>query len=95
MVCRRKMLELVIQYFPEIARWAYWCYGGGDGTHLWFDKWVLSSLEGVQQGDPLGLLLFSMVIHELVRKTAAECPNLPLHRWYLDDGIIGGKKTRC
>ena len=90
MVSRRKMLEIVVQDFPDIARWCYWCYGGTEGSHLWFDRWVLHSLEGVQQGDPLGPLLFSMVIHRVIAEIHQQCPNLPLNKWYLDDGIMGG-----
>ena len=91
MVSRERMLKIVMEDFPEIAKWVFWCYGGKEGTHLWFDKWVLNSLEGVQQGDPLGPLLFSLVIQRIVVQIANECPALHLHKWYLDDGIMGGK----
>ncbi len=45
------------EHFPEIARWAYWCYGqpGGVEPLLWFAEWVMASKESVQQGDPLAL----------------------------------------
>ena len=54
-------------------------------THLFFNNSILLSQEGVQQGDPLGPLLFCLVIHPLVKKLKSE-----LRIFYLDDGLIGG-----
>ena len=58
-VSRYHVLRLVRTHFPGLARWVHWCYGSGADPHLWFGEWTLSSKEGVQQGDPLGPLLFS------------------------------------
>ena len=46
---------------------------------------VLQSEEGVQQGDPLGPLLFCLTIHPLVTKLTSE-----FKVFYLDDGTLGG-----
>ena len=54
-------------------------------TLFWGDK-TIQSAEGVQQGDPLGPLLFCVTIHPLVSKLKSEfCV------WYLDDGTVGGE----
>ena len=46
---------------------------------------VVKSSEGVQQGDPLGPLLFCLTIHPMVEKLRSE-----LRAFYLDDGTLGG-----
>ncbi|GJW73108.1 putative reverse transcriptase domain-containing protein [Tanacetum coccineum] len=51
-------------------------------THIW-------SANGVQQGDPLGPLLFALVLHPLVHKIR-DGYKLRLHAWYLDDGTVIG-----
>ncbi|XP_029657785.1 uncharacterized protein LOC115232047 [Octopus sinensis] len=43
------------------------------------------SRTGVQQGDPLGPLLFALAIDEAVRSILS-----PFNLWYLDDATIGG-----
>ncbi|KAL5482191.1 hypothetical protein EMCRGX_G022486 [Ephydatia muelleri] len=47
---------------------------------------------GVQQGDPLGPLPFSLALHKLVSSIDAddECFGLLLQTWYLDDGVLAG-----
>ena len=56
---------------------------------------VLSSELGVQQGDHLGPLLFSLVLHRLIRTIVEdkECSELLINTWYLDDGILSGTKS--
>ncbi|MCI42906.1 hypothetical protein A2U01_0064143, partial [Trifolium medium] len=44
---------------------------------------------GVQQGDPLGPLLFALVLHHLIHNIIDNC-KLFLHAWYLDDETIIG-----
>ncbi|GJX74848.1 putative reverse transcriptase domain-containing protein [Tanacetum coccineum] len=72
---------------PSISLWVDFLYGQaarlymGD-THIW-------STTGVQQGDPLGPLLFALVLHPLVHKIRDSC-KLLLHAWYLDDGTVIG-----
>ncbi|GJU10781.1 hypothetical protein Tco_1133177 [Tanacetum coccineum] len=47
------------------------------------------SYQGVQQGNPLGPLLFALVLHPLLCKIR-DSFNLSLQAWYLDDGTIIG-----
>ena len=47
---------------------------------------IISSSCGVQQGDPLGPLLFSIVLAPIIEEIRALNPRLNL--WYLDDGVI-------
>ncbi|GKB78774.1 putative reverse transcriptase domain-containing protein [Tanacetum coccineum] len=42
-----------------------------------------------EQGDPLGPLLFALILHPLLHNIKDSC-KLLLHAWYLDDGTIFG-----
>jgi len=44
---------------------------------------------GVQQGDPLGPLLFALILHPLIHQVR-DSYKLLLHAWYLDDGNLVG-----
>ena len=53
---------------------------------------TVSSETGVQQGDPLGLLFFCLVLHKLVATIASdeEASHLLYHKWYIDDRVVAG-----
>ena len=51
------------------------------------------SATGVQQGDPLGPLLFALVLHPLIHQISDSC-KLLLHAWYLDDGTLVGDSEK-
>ena len=61
---------------------------------LWHPLGRISSESGVQQGDPLGPLLFALVLQKLVSSLDAddECAEILLQAWYFDDGALAGTR---
>ena len=84
-VRRDKVLQSATcrQHIPEVFPYVYSCYS--TPSTLRFAHSYLSSAEGVQQGDPLGPLLFCLAIHPLILQLKAE-----FRVFYLDDGSLGG-----
>ena len=89
MVSRQAVLNECGKHFPELLPWASWCYS--QHPFLWHPLGCLTSEQGVQQGDPLGPLLFSLVLNILVSEISSrgDC-SLNYHAWYLDDGALAG-----
>ncbi|KAL5500371.1 hypothetical protein EMCRGX_G011922 [Ephydatia muelleri] len=92
LVSRQTVLEECATFYPELLPWVSYCYG----SHplLCHPLGKITSECGVQQGDPLGPLLFSLVLHKLVSTIDAddECFSLLLQAWYLDDGVLAGSR---
>ena len=87
---RFTFLHRVKQHFPDVFGWVQWCYH--TSAELRFGCHRLLSSTGVQQGDPLGPLLFSLVVLELM--DSIDPPQeLLLQLWYLDDGSFVGPRT--
>jgi len=86
---RTSFLAKVLECFPEISAWMQWCYT--QPAELRFGDQRILAAAGVQQGDPLGPLLFSLVVLDFVQ-------SVNLHRstclslWYLDDGTSIGPR---
>ncbi|GKB50045.1 putative reverse transcriptase domain-containing protein [Tanacetum coccineum] len=87
LVDREVMLREVRLCCPAISHWVEFCYS--NPARLYYGEHTLWSCQGVQQGDPLGSLLFSLVLHPLIYKIR-DSFSLSLHAWYLDDGTIVG-----
>lgn len=80
---RDKMLEAVMAHVPQIYPFVFSCYSSP--STLFLRESTIQSAEGVQQGDPLGPLLFCLTIHPLITPLISE-----LRIFYLDDGTLGG-----
>ena len=57
---RSAFLDGVCKEFPEISPWVYWCYS--QPAELRFGHRRILASTGVQLGDPLGPLPFSLVL---------------------------------
>ena len=77
------MLASVEQLAPSIFPFIHSVYSAPSSL-FWGDR-VIHSCEGVQQGDPLGPLLFCLSIHHLLTALRSE-----LRMSYLDDISLGG-----
>jgi hypothetical protein len=85
------VLEQARAHFPSLARWTHWCYNRP--SNLVFGAYSISSETGVQQGDPLGPLLFSAAIQPIVdqlRRLDVNGKTLELTTFYLDDRFLAG-----
>ncbi|CAG9109033.1 unnamed protein product [Plutella xylostella] len=80
---RDGMLSKIQEHIPTLYPFLSQCYSLP--SQLFYDSESISSQVGAQQGDPLGPLIFSLAINDVVKSLAS-----PLNVWYLDDGTIGG-----
>ena len=80
---RDLMLHSVLSKVPRIFPLAFSAYRYP--SLLFFDRHTILSAEGVQQGDPIGPLLFCLAIHDLISSLRSE-----FKVFYLDDGTLGG-----
>ena len=80
---RDKMLQAVSNLAPELAPFVLASYS--EPSTLFWGGTSLGSSEGVQQGDPLGPLLFCLTIHKLTSQLESK-----FCLFYLDDETLGG-----
>ena len=82
-VNRAAMLKEVQTRCPEIFNLVYQSYSFH--SPLYVKEATVMSQTGVQQGDPLGPLLFALTLDPIIRSIQS-----PMNSWYLDDGVIAG-----
>ncbi|KAL0205087.1 hypothetical protein P9112_000394 [Eukaryota sp. TZLM1-RC] len=81
-VKRNCIFDVFLQDFPELYAYFYLFYG--KKSDLIFDSFTLESSSGVKQGDPLGPLLFCLAIHNIIKMTQQDFPDLRIVA-YMDD----------
>ena len=86
-VSRTAFLRACRQHMPAVASWASWCYSLP--SRLVYNGRVINSNAGVQQGDNLGPLLFSLALHPALQRLKA-VPGIDVVIGYLDDVVIAG-----
>ena len=79
---RACMIRAVQQFSPDILSFVYSAYAS---FQLFRGDHTLLSAEGVQQGDPLGPLLFCITSQCLISELHSD-----FRVFYLDDGALGG-----
>jgi hypothetical protein len=89
MVSRQAVMDECGRCLPEVLPWVAWCYKSH--PKLWHPLGQFVSAAGVQQGDPIGPLLFSLALNRLV-DSLNDVENLTHNFWYLDDGILAGSQ---
>ncbi len=74
---------MVEKYIPTQFNFIHQAYS--EPSWLIYGDFTINSESGVNQGDPWGLALYSIVVHEVI--TTLKCE---LNLWYLDDGTMSG-----
>ena len=88
-VDRTSCLMEVRERCPELLHWANWCLAGS--SDVYFGHQVIDCQTGVQQGDPLAPLLFSMGLQGALESVEGTEGHNQV--WYLDDGGLRGRAS--
>jgi hypothetical protein len=82
---RNFIIRAVERRAPHLLPWVLACLQGRARLFCRSLEEPLWSSEGVQQGDPLGPLLFALGLQDLISQLP---PNIPWKSFYLDDGCF-------
>ena len=88
LISRESIISQVAKYFLGLLNWTLFILLPESKLFIG-NEFILSS-RGVQQGDPLGPLLFSLALKKRTDIITTKFHNLNLSLFYLDDGIIIG-----
>ena len=84
-------MQAACDLIPGIAAFTNFC--NSQHVPLLYKNASLQSESGVQQGDPLGPLLF-VDVTACYRKIKDTVPNLTKQTWYLDDCSVAGSEDQ-
>lgn len=93
LVFRQAVLNECASFFPELLPWVSWCYAAH--PELWHQLGQLRSETGVQQGDPLGPLRFSIVLQRLIYSNDAndDCLQCCKCSVKVDERVLAGSTS--
>ena len=83
-IYRESVLQAVARYIPMLFAFCHLTYSSR--SSLAFGNDIIYSDDGVQQGDPLGPLLFCLTIHPLLNTLQSS-----FKACYMDDVTLGGR----
>ena len=84
---RSAFLDALREKCPQIYPMMWQAYRSD--THLYFGPQLILCTTGLQQGDLLASLAFSLAIHPTITSISSE-----FNGWYLDDGTFGGNSEQ-
>ncbi len=100
---RATMLQQTRALLPALYPFAWYCYGEPSRLLVRGHGRFLSSAQGTQQGCPLGVVLFCLLIRLIMTEIVEEisrvrliplsvlAKSLSMNCWYIDDGSLSGK----
>jgi hypothetical protein len=92
---RSIMVQEMVEQFPELAGYIYWSKGSFDNAQkptIYFGKHKIYSTQGGQQGAPLTVLEFSLLLARFHNHLIISIPELKDLKkwWFVDDGYFAG-----
>ena len=104
-VHRAAVLRAVRVHFPSLSQWVDCCYRHESTLFTGSGNVALQSIRsarGVQQGDPLGPVLFALAVHPAIAEAGAATEvshpgGIDVCSFFLDDGFCAGSSAvvRC